>query len=248
MPTELLVTDTPLPQPRSAKKELHITLPGLLVDSLRTRWKEFHYSAFSPYAIELICFDLRVRRQHDVTQPFAVLSLYEQAAIDHQVIQFYRPGPERNKELIKRILRGEPWQLPARPPVEGDLKSCRAHIYLPACLVPLVEIRWPELEYPSFAAYVTGLIRYDLLLSGPHNYFNGSDTHPEILAALDAETIRTFCSRKHQRILLDYLIEDAVGKTLSDEERAGEMRKLAARIREAAVEAREANLRRARRC
>jgi hypothetical protein len=34
----------------------------------------------------------------------------------------------------------------------------------------MADIRWRELGYASLSAYVTGLIRYDLLLGGPHQF------------------------------------------------------------------------------
>ena len=46
-------------------------------------------------------------------------------------------------------------------------------------LAPCIETRWREAGYPTFSDYVTGLIRYDLLLLGPHIYYNGDDTDPE---------------------------------------------------------------------
>jgi hypothetical protein len=38
----------------------------------------------------------------------------------------------------------------------------------------IIEIRWPELNYPNLSEYVTGLVRYDLMLGGPHTYFNAT--------------------------------------------------------------------------
>jgi hypothetical protein len=88
----------------------------------------------------------------------------------------------------------------------------------------------------SLSDYVAGLVRYDLTLGGPHTYFNGKDKKRYLLDALDIETELTFYSRrKRQRILLDYLIEEAAGRPLSDQKRHAAMLALSQRLRNVAV-------------
>jgi hypothetical protein len=78
--------------------------------------------------------------------------------------------------------------------------------------------------------------RLPLILSGPHTYFNGDDKKfADILAALDVETYTTFHARKRQKILLEYLIEEAAGRQMTPAETEAEMRRLATLIRENAV-------------
>ena len=45
-------------------------------------------------------------------------------------------------------------------------------------------------------------MRYDLLLGGKHRHFPNNDFHPEILAALDRETLTEFLANKKPKILL----------------------------------------------
>lgn len=221
---------------------IHVTLPGILRETIRTRFREFHYTTFSPFATELICFDLRARRDHDVTQPFADDEPKVQDAVDRTIIRGYHPNKPRSWGLIEKILRGEPWITEPIDELRGEFAAFRAHVYFPIKLKPLVQVRWPELGYESLSAYLTGLIRYDLLLGGPHKYFNGADTDPELLAALDEETIRDFHARKRQKILLEYLLERTVGRALTPEESKAEMKKLAGRLRENAMRSRLAGV------
>ena len=220
---------------------VHVAVPGLLGTAIQTRREEFSYKSFSPFAVELVCFDLRVRRDHIVTQPFSLEPPEVQNAIDRQVIHYYKPEAPRNWELIERILRGEEWLPPIGKFVEGEFQSFRDHVKFPGKLRPLIEIRWRELGYENLSCYVTGLIRYDLLLSGPHNYFHGDDKkYADVLAALDEETYTQFHARKRQKILLDYLIEEAAGRKMTPAETEAEMRRLAALIRENALRSQQA--------
>ena len=91
---------------------VHVAIPGVLATAIETRRREFTYKNFSPFAVELVCFDLRVRRQHLVTHPFSQEPPEVQDAIDRQIVHYYKPGAPRNWELMNRILRGEPWLPP----------------------------------------------------------------------------------------------------------------------------------------
>lgn len=222
-------------------RRCYVTLPGLLLDSIRERRKEFDYPSFSPYGLELICFDLRERHEHWVTQPWATDERWIQDAIDREIVSHYRPKSPRNKSLMYQLLdlAKDLKASPPQPIERGLFASQRDYIWIPHTLVELVKTRWTELKYQHLSAYVTGLIRYDLMLSGPHKYFHGSDTDPDLLRALDIETATEFQARKRRRILLDYLIEEAAGRPLSDEERIAEMKRLAAKLRENALAARK---------
>jgi hypothetical protein len=240
-------TQTPAPNPikpptRAPKSwRIHVAVPGLLGTAIKERREEFNYKTFSPFAVELVCFDLRIRREHIVTLPFSQEPPEVQNAIDRQIIHHYKPGAPQNWELIQRILRGEPWLPPIGKFVEGEFHFFQDHVRFPSKLAPLIEIRWRELGYENLSCYVTGLIRYDLLLSGPHKYFHGDDKkYADVLAALDEETYTAFYARKRQKILLDYLIEEAAGRQMTPAEIEAEMRRLATLIRDNAVRSQKA--------
>lgn len=59
------------------------------------------------------------------------------------------------------------------------LKAKAERVTFPARIWPVIDLRWRELRYPILSAYVTGLIRYDLMLGGPH-IVTGADSEPEI--------------------------------------------------------------------
>lgn len=72
----------------------------------------------------------------------------------------------------------------ARSTPTGDFGSARDYVHHSKTLAPCIEQRWQELGYEHFSAYVTGLIRYDLLLLGPHKYFNGDTCKCEAQGAV----------------------------------------------------------------
>jgi hypothetical protein len=44
-----------------------ITIPGLLASTVKKRCAELGYSIFTPYAVELVCYDLRSDANHEIT-------------------------------------------------------------------------------------------------------------------------------------------------------------------------------------
>ena len=224
--------------PQSSAKHLQrrVSIPGILGDILRQRLEEFRYRAFSPFALEIVCFDLRIRREHELSVFFAQQSAPVQEAIDRELYRQYRPGAERNGVLVQ-IINQTPRRA-ARPAPRGAFAKFRGHVRFSETLAPCIEARWSEAGYATFSDYVTGLIRYDLLLLGPHIYFNGDDTDPEILASLDRETSREFhANRQPKRIYLDRLLDLAAGRELTTEERRAAIRRTAEAIIERALEA-----------
>ena len=208
-------------------------MPGILRETLQKRWAEFRYPSFPPFALELICFDLRKRRDHLITRYFADDTPAAQDALDRELVRQYVPGHEERGPLIQALFCDVAETGRAIP--RGNYAVYRNRVQYSDILRPCIETRWRELGYRSFSAYVTGLIRYDLLLLGPHTYFSGDDTDPDLLAALDKETAQIFQANKPQRLYLDTLIETAAGRRLTDEERAGIMRRIAAKLREMAM-------------
>lgn len=74
----------------------------------------------------------------------------------------------------------------------------------------MIDLRWRELGYASFSAYITGLVRYDLMIGGPH-LFTAVNSDPKIQKALDMETVAAHQEGRKTKIFLDYLIERALG-------------------------------------
>ena len=94
-----------LPPPvRQKTRRVHLSIPGVLASILPTRWAEFHYTSFSPYAVELVCFDLRKRREHTITRPFADDPPPVQDAVDREIRAGYEPFRERDGALIQLIV------------------------------------------------------------------------------------------------------------------------------------------------
>ncbi len=225
----------PRPAVASAKsRRRYVALPGLLADTARLRWKEFRYPGFSPFGLELVCFDLRLRVPHEITLRFARETPKVQLAIDRLLVTQYRPGAERNGILIQAA-RGE-FAPAARPAPSGSFANYRTEVRFSDLLAPCIAARWPEAGYASFPDYVTALVRYDLMLLGPHRYFNGDDVDPEMLAALDRETHREFHeNRQPKRIYLDRVLEEVAGRPLTPEERSTRKHELAEIIVQRAV-------------
>jgi hypothetical protein len=227
-----------MPRPTSVyqrSKRRSVTIPGLLMLILKQRWEEFRYPCFAPYALELICFDLRKRREHIVTLAFARETRRVQQALDRELVRHYQPG--RREGILARAVQGGALDVePPRP--RGDFAQEREFLSYSETLAPCVETRWREAGYASFSAYLTGVIRYDLLLLGPHKYFSGDDTDPEILESLDRGTVADFQAARPQPTYLDVLINQAAGRRLPPEERDEATRKVAARLKEMVLAAR----------
>ena len=241
------------PKVRLKAWRCHLTIPGILSTALPTRWSEFHYTAFSPYAVELVCFDLRKRREHEVTRPFAEHTPAVQDAIDRAIVAHYVPGRDREFGLMAQIIdetKAVAAEAVALNPSASTLPTMEvtanpARVFFPATLRAAIEQRWEELGFRSLSAYVTSLARYDLMLGGPHYYFSGKDKDPELLAALDLRTLRAFHAHKRQRILLDYLIDRAAGRELSDDERKTAIANLVTKLRDNALRSQKETRRRA---
>jgi hypothetical protein len=206
--------------PKGVRKS--ITLPGILAETVVKRYREFDCPSFSPYGVELICYELRKCSPHSLTVALAGDNWSAQDAVDRELVRRYRPKSKRGgllQELVERVaeinrIAAEARDLERLPP-----KSAQAErITLPALLWPVIDQRWRDLNYPSFSAYVTGLVRYDLMLGGPHVY-HGKDSDPAVQLALDHETLAIVRAGKSKKTYLDYLIERAYNREMSDEER-----------------------------
>jgi hypothetical protein len=208
----------PRPFLLSAKPHrIRVGLPGILGEVVRQRWEEFRYPGFSPFALELICFDLRLRVPHEITACFAKQPARVQAAIDRALVRHYHPGADRDGLLIQAA-RG-PWREPSQSAPRGELMKFRDHVRYSETLAPCIEQRWPEAGYDSFPDYVTAVLRYDLLLLGRHHLFSGDDKDPVILESLDRGTRREFeANVQPKRIYLDRLLQEVAARPLTQEE------------------------------
>ncbi len=90
--------------PKGIRKS--ITLPGLLAPTVKRRWRELGYPIFPPYAVELVCYDLRSDAKHTITLELASETQPAQDAVDSEIASRYRPGNEREgllMQLLKRV-------------------------------------------------------------------------------------------------------------------------------------------------
>ena len=78
-------------------------------------------------------------------------------------------------------------------------------------------MRWQELGYQSLSAYITGLIRYDLLVGGPHKNTT-ADCRSKGQRALTRKTVSAQRNGRRRKLLLDHLIERAQGRPVADDE------------------------------
>jgi hypothetical protein len=188
------------------------TWSSAIPPSRRTDWK-------------LACFDLRLRRAHDLTLVFAQAKKDAQKALDCLLARHYVAGPDA-RGLLLRVIHGEP--IPEAPPLpRGDYTSWKEWVCYSDVLAPCIEVRWREAGYRGFSAYLTALIRYDLLLLGPHKYFSGDDWTAARMAELDAKTVAAFHERKPRTLMIDHLLNQAAGRKLTPAERSARMREIA---------------------
>lgn len=214
-------------EPRERGIRKNISVPGLLAPALRLRMREFGHHAVSPFALDLVCYDLRSNAAHTITLAISRDAQAAQDAVDAELVARYRPRLPRNGLLVEIVEHLAELRRVARyavPPMPLSAKPAR--ITFPAAIWPLADLRWKELGYASLSAYVTGLIRYDLLIGGPH-LFNARDTRREILSALDRETLAARARGQSRKLFLDYLIERVQRRTLTGLELDGQKARIA---------------------
>ncbi len=78
-----------------------ITIPGLLAPTVKRRCAEFGHTIFTPYAVELVCYDLRSDAKHSITFEIANDTQMAQDAVDRELILRYRPGQPRKGLLVQ---------------------------------------------------------------------------------------------------------------------------------------------------
>jgi len=227
----------PAPAPDKGWRR-RLAVPSLLAPTLDERIKEVERGTFSQHAIETVCFDLRIRRAHAVTGQFARETPRVQDAIDRFIIAYYQPGAERENGTLHRLI------FDTLPPLPSDVDrsrksdsvKVRREAFFPPLLAEKIQERWKELRLRSISEYVISVMRYDLLLGGKHLHFPVNDFRPEILAALDRETLTEFLKNRKPKIKLDYLLEEAAGRELTREECEALLVAIGKKIRKLAIE------------
>jgi hypothetical protein len=88
----------------------------------------------------------------------------------------------------------------------------------------------------SWRRYVIVPAIHDLLLGGKHKHFPHNDYDPEVLGALDRETLTEFLTNRKPKIRLDFMLEEAAEKELTREECETLLRAIGQKIRKLAIE------------
>ena len=135
--------------PKGVRKS--ITIPGLLAATVKQRCAEFGHSIFTPYAVELVCYDLRSDAKHSITLEIARDTQPAQDAVDRELVIRYRPGQPRKGLLVQLVDRIHHLQsvaaasrhdLPLAP-----LSVVAERVTFPFEIWRLVDVRWKELGY-----------------------------------------------------------------------------------------------------
>lgn len=196
----------------------NITIPGLLAATLKLRSRECGFRTLSPYVLDLVAFDLQRGARHTVTLAIAADTPAAQDAVDAELAIRYQPGQQREGLLVQVIEHLRRIRTTARYSRSAvPLSAKPERITFPAPIWSLVEIRWQELGYNSLSAYITGLLRYDLLIGGPHRASMATGRRKE-QDRLARETIHYRESGTKPKLYLDHLIERTEGRSLDDAE------------------------------
>lgn len=196
----------------------NITVPGLLATAIKARAKELQFRTLTPFVVDLVTYDLQSGAPHPITAAIASDTQPAQDAVDAELARRYQPGQPREGLLVQVVQRLNEIRSLARNLVPAPpLNAEPIRVVFPARIWQLVDVRWDELGYTSLSAYVTGLIRYDLLVGGPHRERKGGPTRAS-LEAVTSETIARRRSGKRRKLYLDHLIERTEGRSLEEPE------------------------------
>jgi hypothetical protein len=156
--------------------------------------------------------------------------------LDLAIDRHYVEGKKSNREQMDRIVKIGPDEI--GPPGEiAEVKKVKDRVWLRSLHREAMKERSEALGFQSLTEYITSLIRFDLLLGGPHNEFPGDKEFgvAEIMA-LDEKTLRAFREKKPRKCMIDYVVEEAAGRPMSPEERDAELAKTAEKLCAQAVE------------
>jgi hypothetical protein len=196
----------------------NITIPGLLAPSLRLRAAEFGFRTLSPFVFDLVSYDLRSGASHTITVAISRDTQSAQDAVDAEIVRRYRPGQPREGLLVQVIEQLDQMRSLARnrnpaPPLKAEAER----VMFQSRIWEDVDGRWQELGYSSLSAYVTGLVRYDLLISGPHR----AKATAENRAKQDAtarQSVLHYRKGQRRKLYLDHLIERTAGRAMAEPE------------------------------
>lgn len=197
--------------PRGIRKS--ITITGQIAPTVKRRCRELGYLLFPPYAVELVCYDLRSDAKHAITLE---LARDTQDAVDRELAQHYRPGEGREGLLVQLVKRVQSIAAHSRHDLPlVSLNAVAERITFPFDIWPLANNRWQNLGYRSLSAYITGLIRYDLLVGGAHSSTT-ADCRSKLQRKLTRKTLAARRRGGRRKILLDHLIEEAEGRPIPE--------------------------------
>lgn len=196
----------------------NITIPGLLAPTVRLRSNEFAFRTLSPFAVDLVTYDLQSGAPHTITITIAEDTQAAQDAVDAELARRYRPGQPREGLLVQVVERLDEIRSLARDMTPAlPLNAKPERIMFPARIWKLIDLRWKELGYSSLSAYITGLIRYDLLIGGPHRSHKLAVNRAS-LNVVARETIARRRKGHRRKLYLDHLIERAEGRPMGETE------------------------------
>jgi hypothetical protein len=205
----------------------NITVPGLLAPAIRVRFREFGFRTLSPFVVNLAAYDLQRGARHTISVAIAHETQAAQDAVDAVLVSRYQPGASRDKGLLVQLVQDveKARALAHRTKTIETLSAIPERVTFPARLWKLVDIRWSELGYPCLSGYVTGLIRYNLMLGGTFPLLMPT-TQRSAQRALTRETAKLRRQGESRKTYLDYLIQETEGRTLTD----AELEKIKAKI------------------
>jgi hypothetical protein len=215
----------------------NLCLSGALVPAVMRRIEELKSENISRYITELATFDMRRLRAHSLTRPLARKPLIVQHAIDLAIDRHYVVGGKKsNKEEMDRLIRRGPNDAAALGDI-APVKKVKFRLWLRCRHREAMLQRAASLGFRSLGEYFTSLIRFDLLLGGPHNEFPGDKQFDRAeIAGLDDYTLDVFHANEPRKCMVDYAVEEAAGRELSPEERDAELAKVAEQLCEHAVQ------------
>jgi hypothetical protein len=214
----------------------NLCLPGALMPAIARRIQELKSKNLSHYAIELIGFDLRRLRAHTLTGRLAHKPLAVQHAVDLAIDRHYVEGKKSNREQMDRIVKVGPDEAGA-PGEIAPVKKVKHRTWLRSLHREAMLQRAAALGFESLTDYITSLIRFDLLLGGPHAEFPGDkELGPAEVVALDERTLAIYEANQPRKCMVDYVVEEIAGREMTPEERDAELAKASEKLCEQAVE------------
>ena len=150
----------------------NLCLPGALMPAIRRRMAELKSKNLSHFVTELAGFDLRRLRAHTLTGPLAHKPLAVQHAVDLAIDQHYVEGVKSNREQMDRIVLIGPNES-GTPGEIAPVKKEKHRVWLRTLHREAMLARAAALGFDGLTDYFISLIRFDLLLGGPHGEFPG---------------------------------------------------------------------------